>query len=88
MITLVALYVALRGRGLALHEYRHFMRADWYHSLSRSGAVAKHTEERTMHYIRATPAQFMNWAQTSGFWSEDEINEVAGLILCDMLKDE
>lgn len=88
MITLTALYIALRGRGMSLESYRRFMRFNWYRSLSSSGAILKHTEMQTFHTIQAVPHEFMCWASSCGFWTEQEINEVAGIVLSDMLKDE
>lgn len=88
MISLNALYVALRGNGMMLHHYREFRRFNWYHSLSNSGAIVKHTHSATYHTIRAVPHEFMCWASSCGFWTEQEINEVAGIVLSDMLKDE
>jgi len=88
VISLDALYINLRGQGMDLRYYREFMRFNWYRSLSGSGAVRKHTVCQTTHYIAANPAEFLSWAETCGFWSDDEVNQLAGLVLVDLMKAE
>ena len=88
MIFLDVLYLALRKPGISEKKYLKFGRHQWYRSLSFSDAVQLH-ESQSRHYVEITdPTKFLGWAESCGFWSEEEINRLASLVLLDLMKGE
>lgn len=80
--------MTLRKPGISYKKYLKFGYHQWYRSLSFSDAVQLH-ETATRKYVELTdPTKFLGWAESCGFWSEEEINRLACLTLLDITRGE